>query len=159
MVAAVRALDADGRLSLSSLSRWMAASPGNVTARAATGAIVLLMLVHAVETTKFVVAWMNYQTAVRGLATGAASDPTLGDSRFVSSQRISPDLNRLAWSSTTHFMSVLVAPGFAPTRLVLDPNASYFWLSCKTATANREAERVVPTDSRELVRVHACMHR
>jgi hypothetical protein len=41
MVAAVRALDADGRLSLSSLSRWMAASPGNVTARAATGAIVL----------------------------------------------------------------------------------------------------------------------
>jgi hypothetical protein len=158
-VAAVRALDADRRLSLSSLSRWMAASPGNVTARAATGAIVLLMLVHAVETTKFVAAWMNYQTAVRGLATGAASDPTLGDSRFVSAQRISPDLNRLAWSSTTHFMSVLVAPGFAPTRLVLDPNANYFWLSCKTATANREAERVVPTDSRELVRVHACQHR
>jgi hypothetical protein len=158
-VAAVRALDADGRLSVSFLSRWMAASTGDVTARAATGAIVLLMLVHAVETTKFIVAWMNYQTALRGLATGAPSDPTLGDSRFVSSQRISPGLNRLAWSSTTPFLSVLVAPGFAPTRLVLDPTANYFWLSCKTATENREAERVVPTNSRELVRVHACMHR
>jgi hypothetical protein len=158
-VAAVRALDADGRLSLSFLSRWLAAPSGDVTARVATGAIVLVMLVHAVETTKFVAAWMHYQTAVRGLATGAASDPTLGDPRFVSSQRISPGLNRLAWSSTTPFLSVLVAPGFAPTRLVLDPNANYFWLSCKTATANREAERVVPTHSRELVRVHACQHR
>jgi len=117
------------------------------------------MLVHTVETAKFVAAWMNYLAAVRGLATGVASDPALGDSRFVSSQRIRADLNRLGWSSTTHFLSVLVAPGFAPTRLVLDPNANYFWLSCKTATANREADRVVPADSRELVRVHACMHR
>jgi hypothetical protein len=159
MMAAVRALDADGRLSLSFLSRLMAASTGDVTARAATGAIVLVMLVHAVETTKFVAAWMNYETAVRDLATGAASDSTLGDLRFVSSRRISPGLNRLAWSSTTHFLSVLVAPGFAPTRLVVDPNANYFWLSCKTAAANRDAERIVPTYSRELVRVHACMHR
>jgi hypothetical protein len=158
-MAAVRALDADGRLRLSFLSRLMATCTGDVTARAATGAIVLVMLVHAVETTKFVAAWMNYQTAVRGLATGTASDPTLGDLRFVSSGRISPGLNRLAWSSTTHFLSALVAPGFAPTRLVADPDENYFWLSCKTATTNRDAERVVPIDTRELVRVHACMHR
>ena len=158
-VAAVSALDADGRLGPSFLSRLLAACTGDATARVATGAILLVMLVHAVETTKFIAAWMNYQRAVRDLATGAASDPALGDLRFVSSQRISPALNRLAWSSTTHFLSVLVAPGFAPTRLVLDPNANYFWLSCETATANREAERVVPTASRELVRLHACMHR
>jgi hypothetical protein len=54
------------------------------------------MLVHAVETAKFVAAWMNYQAAVRGLATGAASDPALGDPRFVSSQGVSAGLNRLA---------------------------------------------------------------
>jgi hypothetical protein len=158
-LATARALDADRRLNVPFLSRLMAASTGDVTARAAAGAILLVMLVHAVETAKFVAAWMNYQVAVRALATGAASDPTLGDPRFVSSQRISADLNRLAWSSTIHFLSVLVAPGLAPRRLVLDPNANYFWLSCKTATANREADRVVPVDSRELVRVHACMHR
>jgi hypothetical protein len=159
IVAAVRALDAEGRLSLSFLSRSVAASTSDVMGRMAFGAILLVMLVHAVETTKFVAAWTNYHAAVRALATGTTSDPTLGDLRFVSSQRISPDLNRLAWSSTTHFLSVLVAPGFAPTRLVVDPNENYFWLSCETATANREAERVVPTNSRELVRVHACMHR
>ncbi len=159
MMAAVRALDAEGRLSLSFLSRSVAASTSDLMGRMAVGAILLVMLVHAVETAKFVAAWTNYHAAVRALATGTASDPTLGDLRFVSSQRISPDLNRLAWSSTTHFLSVLVAPGFGPTRLVVDPNENYFWLSCETATANREAERVVPTNSRELVRVHACMHR
>src|SRR4029079_17119053 len=66
-VAAVRALDADGRLSLSFLSRWTGASSGEVAARVATGAILLVMVVHSVETTKFVAAWINYQTAVRGL--------------------------------------------------------------------------------------------
>jgi hypothetical protein len=160
-LAAVRALDADGRLNLRVpfLSRLIAVPTGDVTARAAAGAILLVMLVHAVETAKCVTAWTSYKAAVRALATGAASDPALGDPHFVSSDRIGSDLDRLSWSSTIHFLSVLVAPNFAPARLVVDPKANYFWLSCKTATANQEADHVIPADSRRLVRVHACLHR
>ena len=104
-------------------------------------------------------AWTQYKAAVRALAIGTASDPVLGDAHFVSSDRIGADLNRLSWFSTTHFLSVLVAPGFAPARLVVDPQANYFSLSCATATANEEADRVVPVASRRLVRVYACLHR
>jgi len=112
-----------------------------------------------VETEKFVREWRGYQAAVRTLATGTLSDPAPGDPHFVSSERIDPALNRLSWSSTTHFLSVLVTPRFAPVRLVIDPNADYFWVSCMTATANQEADHAVPAESRRLVRVHACLHR
>ena len=129
------------------------------TAQAMAGAILLVMLVHAVETAKFIRAWTDYKGAVQALAIGTASDPALGDARFVSSDRIGSKLNRLSWFSTTQFLSVLVAPGFAPARLVVDPKANYFWLSCETATANHAADRAVPAESRRLVRVHACLHR
>jgi hypothetical protein len=132
---------------------------GDVMARAITGAFLLVMLMHAVETAKFVTAWTSYQDEVRRLATGTASDPALGDPRFVSSERISTGGNRLGWSSTTHFLSVLVAPQLAPARLVVDPQGYYFWLSCKIATANEAADRAVPVESRRLVRAHACLHR
>jgi hypothetical protein len=115
--------------------------------------------VHAVETVKFVSAWTGYKTAVRTLAMGSASDPALGDPRFVSSVRIDPRLNRLAWSSTTHFLSVLLAPNFAPVQLVVDPGNNYVWLSCRMATASEQASRVIPVESRRLVRNHACLHR
>jgi hypothetical protein len=108
---------------------------------------------------KFVTAWSGYKAAVRTLATGTASDPQLGDPRFVSSARIPADLNRLSWFSTTQYLSVLVAPGFAPTRLVVDPNNSYFWLSCALATASAQARVPVPVASRELIRLYSCQHR
>jgi len=47
----------------------------------------------------------------------------------------------------------------APARLVVDPTANYFWLSCKTASANEAADRVVVAQARGLVRTHACLHR
>ena len=141
------------------MRRPMAALATSAVTRSAVGAIVLVTLVHIVETEKFVRAWRDYEVAVRRLATGALSDPALGDPHFVSSDRIGPDLNRLSWSSTTHFLSVLVMPRFAPVRLVIDPNATYFWLSCATATANQEADRAIPAESRRLVCVHACLHR
>ena len=77
----------------------------------------------------------------------------------MSAARIGAELKRLSWSSTTHFLSVLVAPGLAPARFVVDPMANYFWLTCAIATANEEAHRAVPRESRRLVRVHACLHR
>ena len=161
VLAAAYALRADGRLNFAIpfMRRPMAAVAIDAVTRSAAGAIVLVTLVHIVETEKFVRAWRDYQAAVRTLATGALSDPALGDPHFVSSDRIGPELNRLSWSSTTHFLSVLVTPRFAPVRLVIDPNADYFWLSCTTATANQEADRTVPAESRRLVRVHACLHR
>ena len=127
--------------------------------RAIMGAIVLVALVHAVETAKFVSAWTAYKAAVRNLAMGTASDPALGDSRFVSSAHLSPYLNRLAWNSTEPYLSVLVAPDFAPRRLMVDPAADYFWLSCNTAKATERAGRSIPVQSRHLIRVHACLHR
>jgi hypothetical protein len=160
-LAALYALHADARLNLPVPipPRLMAVLTCDATARATAGALLLVMLVHAVETAKFVMAWTSYKDAVRALATGAASDPALGDPNFVSSDRLDADRNRLAWSSTTHFLSVLVAPELAPARLVVDPKAYYFWLSCETATASQEADRAVPAESRRLVRVHACLHR
>ena len=158
-LAAAYALHAEGRLNLPLLPRVMAALASDPMARAVTGAILIVMLVHGVETVKFVRAWTDYEAAVRELAMGEASDPALGDAHFVSSDRIDADLNRLSWFSTTQFLSVLVAPGLAPGRLVVDPTANYFWLSCETATANERADRAVLVESRRLVRIHACLHR
>jgi hypothetical protein len=122
------------------------------------GAVLLVTLIHVVETAKFVAAWTQYTSAVRDLATGTISDPALGDARFVSSAHVRRDLDPLAWNSTTPYLSVMLAPGLAPTRLVVDPVANYFWLSCETAAANERASRAVPTDSRRLVRILACLH-
>jgi hypothetical protein len=117
------------------------------------------MLVHAVETEKFVVAWTAYEAAIARLVTGRASDPVLGDPRFVSSNRIAPGLRALAWSSTTQYLSVLMAPNLKPKQIVVDPTASYFWLSCETAIENLQPRRALPAESRELVRVYSCLHR
>jgi len=161
LLAALFALRADGRLKLRPifLPHLMQALATRGMARALAGGFALVMLVHAVETAKFVSAWTQYKAAVLALATGSASDPALGDARFVSSARIGADLNRLAWYSTTPYLSAILA-GFAPRRLVMDPRANnYFWLSCATATANFKADRAVPAETRDLVRIFSCLHR
>jgi hypothetical protein len=127
--------------------------------RAAAGAIVLIGLVHAVETKKYVSAWTDYKGAVRALAIGSAADPQLGDAGFVSADRIGERLNLLSWFSTTPYLSVLVAPGHQPQRLVVDPNGAYYWLACKTAAASLAGPRALPQESRRLVRVYSCLHR
>ena len=71
-------------------------------------AFMLVTLVHVVETGKFVAAWRHYRAAVAALAIGDESDPALGDPRFVSSDRIASDLNRLSWFSTTPYLSVVL---------------------------------------------------
>jgi hypothetical protein len=160
VLASFYAIRAEGRLvmTIPALPHLLTAFAGAVTTRAIVGAFMLLLLVHAVETAKFVSACTKYRSAVAALATGEVSDPGLGDPQFVSSDRIGPDLNRLSWNSTTQFLSVIIT-GFKPARLVVDPADNYFWLSCATATANSNAERAVPMQGRELVRVHACLHR
>lgn len=167
-LAALRALRAEDRLRLPAqwLQRLAALLADGVVAlgqgpaaRAAAGAILLLTLAHAVETAKFITGWTRYEAAVRGLAMGAASDPALGDPRFVSTDRIDGDTNRLQWQTTTLFLSVLVAPGFLPNRLVIDPSAGYFWLTCERATETEEADLPIPVESRRLIRIYSCLHR
>ena len=160
VLAALYALRADSRLVLPipMLPRIMNVLASPVMTRALAGAFMLVMLVHAVETAKFVTAWTKYKMAVVALATGDTSDSRLGDPRFVSSDRIGPDLNRLSWNSTTQFLSVIVAR-FVPDRLVVDPSDNYFWLSCRTATASLNADRAVPVETRGLLQIHACLHR
>jgi hypothetical protein len=158
--AIVHALLKEGRFALAQswLSR-LAPRGGVLAAQALTGAIIVATLVHAVETEKFVAAWNAYRAAIVRLATGTAADPILGDPRFVSSDRIAANLDPLAWASTTQYLSVLLAPGFAPKRLVVDPDEGYYWLSCEVATANRLAPRAVPSRSREMIGADACQHR
>jgi hypothetical protein len=122
-------------------------------------ALALVLLVHAVETGKFVSGWTDYKTAVRALASGSASDPALGSPLFVSSERIPAGLIRLSWNSTTPFLSVLAVPDLAPARLVVDPSAGYFWLSCTTARQSEAASTGLPQAARRLIRQHACLHR
>lgn len=124
------------------------------------GALMLVALVHAVETAKFTVGWTNYKVALRALALGTTDGASTDDPRFVSDQSLGEQRNQFSWGSTTHFLSVLLAPGFKPARLVVNPDTNYFWLSCATATANERApHRAIPAESRRLVRIHACMHR
>jgi hypothetical protein len=158
-LAALGAMSGDGTLAFP--------LPGVVRATAAlrdraapplAAALMLLTLVHVVETGKFIVAWRHYRAAVAALALGDESDPALGDPRFVSSDRIAPDLNPLSWFSTTPYLSVVLA-NFAPNRLVIDPAGNYFWLSCAAATANEMATRSVPQAGRDLIRAYSCLHR
>jgi hypothetical protein len=159
VLAALSAMSADGTLAFP--------LPGVVRAAAAlrdraalplAATFVLLTLVHAVETAKFVTAWRHYRAAVAALAIGDESDPALGDPRFVSSDRIAPDLSPLSWFSTTPYLSVALA-NFTPNRLVIDPAGNYFWLSCATATANEKAARAAPDAGRDLIRIYSCLHR
>jgi hypothetical protein len=158
-LAASFALAAEGRLALTLLRPVLALLARCASPPALAGAIALVMLVHVVETAKFVDGWVEYRAALAALASGAESDPGLGDPQFVSAARLGPALNRLGWNSTTPFLSVLVAPGLVPARLVVDPNANYFWLTCESATASAAGPGAIPRASRELVRRHACLHR
>jgi hypothetical protein len=160
-LAAAYAGGGEGRLQLALpyLQRLLRALNSAASIRCAAGAMLVAMSVHVLETERFVAAWTSYEEAVRKLATGTISDPALGDPRFVSANRIPEQLNGLVWASTTHFLSILVAPAFAPARLVVDPDANYFWLPCRTAAANSVGRRAVPLVTRQLVRKYACLHR
>jgi len=160
-LAAACAVAAEGRLALALpyASGALRALTSSLSVRFAAGALLVAMSVHVLETERFVAAWINYEEAVRKLATGTTADPALGDPRFVSANRIPERLNGLVWASTTHFLSILVAPAFAPARLVVDPDTNYFWLPCRTAAANSVGRRAVPLVTRQLVRKYACLHR
>jgi hypothetical protein len=120
--------------------------------------LIAVTLIHVVETGKFVKAWSRYRDAIAALAMSQISDPPLGDPRFVSSKRVSPDLASLEWFSTIPYLSAIVS-NFEPNRLVINPAGNYFWLSCATAMQSTEKPLVVPLHTRELIRTYSCLHR
>jgi hypothetical protein len=141
------------------LERLLNALPRKAPVPALAGALLIVALVHTVETAKFASVWTQYTAAVRALAMGSASDPKLGDPNFVSSTRIGAPLDAMSWQTTTPFLSVLVSPGFAPKRLVVNPYASFFWQSCGTATQSLRDSIHIPAESRLMLQRYACLHR
>jgi hypothetical protein len=158
-MAALSAMAGDGLilLPIARLQRGLIL-PGSRAIRVIAAIFALVTLIQAVETVKFMPAWAAYRAEVAVLAKGDESDPSLGDPRFVSSDRISPSLGPLSWFSTTPYLSVILG-NFLPNRLVVDPAGNYFWLSCATATKNRDADRAISVQPRELVRIYSCLHR
>lgn len=159
--ASARAADSEARLSsigavAAGLARRITRTmPHSLSA----GALAAVTLVHVVETVEFVTAWEAYKSAVARLATSALSDPWLGDSRFASALRLGDDANRMSWHSTTQYLSILVAPGMRPRRLVVHPDAGYHWMTCRTAAESEQREGAIPWESRRLIMIHACQHR
>jgi len=133
-------------------------SPRDATLCTLASIFLVVNLIHAIETGKFVASWIDYRDAITALAMGSKSDPALGDPRFVSAERISPTLAPLSWFSTIPYLSIILS-NFSPNRLVIDPAGNYFWLSCGTATRNKDMKLVIPVQTRELVRVYSCLHR
>jgi hypothetical protein len=158
VLAALSALSREGRLAVAIPSLDRAIASLKHGARPVAAAFMLVTLVHVVETAKFVAGWTQYRAAMAALATGNQSDPVLGDPRFVSSERMAPSASQLSWFSTTPYLSVIVA-NFMPNRLVIEPAGNYFWLSCATATTNRDTVRATPAASRDLIRIYSCLHR
>ena len=133
-------------------------APRGGTFCALASIFLIVTLIHTNETRKFVTSWSDYRNAIAALAMSSKSDPALGDLRFVSAERISPTLAPLSWFSTIPYLSIIVSD-FSPNRLVIDPAGNYFWLTCGAATRNKDAELVVPAQTRELVREYSCLHR
>lgn len=124
----------------------------------AGAALILTTVIHAVETARFVTAWSAYTAEIRHLVSDPP-DAARDAGPFVSSARISPALQPLAWSSTTPFLSVLVAPDLSPSRLVVDPAAGYFWLTCSQSRQNEAVGQTVPKHALALIRDYSCRYR
>jgi len=158
VMAALAAMTREGIVvgPLAKLQHGLVSSRKSVCALASI--LVAVTAIHVVETGKFVTAWSRYLDAIAGLAMGNESDPDLGDPRFVSSGRAAPDLAPLELFSTIPYLSVILSD-LRPNRLVIHPTGNYFWLSCTTATRNRDRQLAVPVQARELIRVYSCLHR
>ena len=126
---------------------------------AAAGAVLLVTLIHGVETAKFVRVWRDYTATIRALAAGDHADPLLGDDRFVSAARVPARIAAVSWPATVPFLSVMVSEGYAPRRLAAHPDNGYFWFDCAAAAANAAAPRALPGRTREMVRIYTCGHR
>lgn len=123
---------------------------------AIAASLLLLLVVHGAETARFAAAWRDHLFVFTKLVTEASRN-----TRFVEMDPEKPEYEELPWFSTLPYLSVLVAPGFNPARLAIDPKSDYFWISCATATASarKAGPHGIPARSREMIRFYACEHR
>ena len=115
-------------------------------------ALLLVTLVHAGELARFTQGWLLHAAAVRALA----ATPGAG---AIANTALPAASAPFAWHSTVPFLSVMLTPGYAPRRLVVDPASNYFWFGCAQATRNLEAARDLPQATRQQVAEYACAGR
>ncbi|MFL1461258.1 hypothetical protein ACI6QG_03580 [Roseococcus sp. DSY-14] len=115
-------------------------------------ALLLVTLVHAGEAARFTAGWLGHAAAVRALAATPGAGPIAGTVLPAASAPF-------AWHSTLPFLSVMLAPGLAPARLVVDPASDYFWFGCAQARRNAASGRALPGATRAAVARHACAGR
>lgn len=146
--------------------QWLLAhEPAWLTARLhrlaapAVAALIVTFCLHVIEEARFMAAWRVYTNDVRALAMSDSSNPELGDSAFVSTQLLPTRRDEMWWNSTTLYLSIMLAPGFEPRRLVIDPAGGYFWLNCKSATASRDQYSPMPLAARTMVATFNCKNR
>ncbi len=120
-------------------------------------ALLLVLLIHSVEMARFAAAWDDHLVIFKKIVT----EPQPQSSGVVNIDPERPEFEELPWFSTLPYLSVLVAPGFRPARLAVDPKSDYFWISCATATASvrKAGPHGIPAQSRAMIRDLNCKHR
>jgi len=132
-----------------------------VARRIGAGALAALLLltiaIHAVETARFAAGWTEYLAIFRGMVSKAETP----ERKYVEIDPDNPKFHDMPWFSTLPYLSVLVAPGFKPHRLVIDPKSDYFWVSCANLTASvRKGNGLsIPAQSRQMIRDYNCRNR
>lgn len=128
-----------------------------IGAQALSALLLLAVTIHGVETYRFAIAWREYLTVFRRIV---VQSPSLG-TPYANIDPDNPEFRGMPWFSTLPYLSVLVAPAYAPARLAVDPRSDYFWISCPDATASvqKASERGVPATSRKMIRDYNCKHR
>ncbi len=115
-------------------------------------AFLLVALLHTGELARFTHGWLAHIQAVRALA----ATPGEGTATVAA---LPPASAPFAWHSTVPFLSVMVSPGYAPARLVVDPASNYVWFGCAQAARNAAAPRALPEATRAMVSAYACAGR
>ncbi len=129
----------------------------NVGVRGVAVALLLVLLIHGAETARFAAAWDDHLVMFKKIVT----EPQPQSPGIVNIDPERPEFEELPWFSTLPYLSVLVAPGFRPARLAVDPKSDYFWISCATATASvrKAGPHGIPAQSRAMIRDLNCKHR
>lgn len=125
--------------------------------RALSALLLLTICIHVVETARFAAGWTEYLDLFRTMV--SKTEPQAR--KYVAIDPDDPKLHGMPWFSTLPYLSVLVAPGFKPERLAIDPRSDYFWISCANATRSvRKANgSSIPAQSREMIRDYNCRNR
>jgi len=139
------------------VSRALHAIARRIGAGALAALLLLTITIHAVETARFAAGWTEYLAIFRSMVSKAETS----ERKYVEIDPENPNFHDMPWFSTLPYLSVLVAPGFKPLRLVIDPKSDYFWVSCAklTASVRKGSDLGIPVQSRQMIRDYNCRNR